>query len=60
MKVKSHSNDDEFVSCKHCKEPAVIEDPKDKFYCDKCYQLFKLLRKDYWGHPDATGLDDKR
>ena len=60
MKMKSHSNEDEFVKCKNCDNDAVIEDPKDQFYCDGCYKLFKILRKDYWGHPDATGLEDKK
>ena len=54
------SNEDEYVKCKYCDKDAVIEDPKDKFYCDSCYKLFKILRKDYWSHPDATGLEDKK
>ena len=25
---------DEYVKCKNCDNDAVIEDPKDQFYCD--------------------------
>ena len=51
---------DEYVKCKNCDNDAVIEDTKDQFYCDGCYKRFKILRKDYWSHPEATGLEDKK
>ena len=46
--------------CKNCKKESTIEDPKDHFYCDECYQLYSYTRKEYWSNPDAKGLDDKK
>ena len=51
-----------FSKCKGhlCEKDAVIEDPKDHFYCDECYKLYKYTRKHYWSHPDAKGYSDKK
>ena len=43
-----------------CEKNATVEDPKDHFYCDECYQLYSYTRKEYWSNPDAKGLDDKK
>ena len=43
-----------------CEKDAIIEDPKDYFYCEECYRLYSRTRKDYWSHPDATGHEDKK
>ena len=43
-----------------CEKDATIEDPKDHFYCDECYQLYSYTRKEYWSNPDAKGYEDKK
>jgi hypothetical protein len=43
-----------------CERDAIIEDPKDYFYCEECYRFYSLTRKDYWSHPDAMGHEDKK
>ena len=43
-----------------CEKNAIIEDPKDHFYCDECYKLYSYTRKHYWSHPNAMGYLDKK
>ena len=42
-----------------CDKDAVIEDPKEYFYCDECYTLFSYTRKEYWSNPNAKGYRDR-
>ena len=42
-----------------CDKDAVIEDPKEYFYCDECYGLFSYTRKEYWSNPNAKGYMDR-
>ena len=43
-----------------CEKEAVIEDPKERFYCESCYVFYSYTRKHYWSHPDAMGYLDKK
>ena len=42
-----------------CDKDAIIEDPKEYFYCDECYTLFSYTRKEYWSNPNAKGYRDR-